>query len=375
MPAERPRRTTYSSDHVDDEALKSSTGYRAGMSFVALDPLDVAGRVVQLLEAGRRNSTYKLATVMALVDICVENTAASDGSLMVPVDEIAHRVIGYYWNQVRPFHRHGRLAQVVRGRSIPDRIADARDILLHDGLRTAEAAREACHPVYQRLLRSVRLTVAQQPLTHLQTVRHSRTRDEFLFDASGFHKKMTVDDLDRIAVIVLRPGVPDGLRRTSTLLRTFIRSLWAHDVIDLNRAELDAEDIDGFLFGTDRTALRALVDPLRDLQSDRCFYCDNRLPAEVHIDHVVPWSLIPIDGVANLVAADARCNLDKSASIPVREHVTRALERESLSDVSALTRIPVLHERTASAAQGVYAALPAGSMLWRSSGTYQPYSP
>ncbi|NLE82129.1 MAG: HNH endonuclease, partial [Rhodococcus sp.] len=51
------------------------------MSFAALDPLDVAGRVVQLLEAGRRNSTYKLATVMALVDICVENTAAPDGSL------------------------------------------------------------------------------------------------------------------------------------------------------------------------------------------------------------------------------------------------------------------------------------------------------
>ncbi|WP_068156351.1 HNH endonuclease domain-containing protein [Rhodococcus phenolicus] len=345
------------------------------MSFVALDPLDVAGRVVQLLEAGRRNSTYKLATVMALVDICVENATAPDGSLMVPIDEIAHRVIGYYWNQVRSFHLHGRLAQVVRGRSIPDRIADARDVLLRDGLRTAEAAREACHPVYQRLVRSVRLTMAQQPLTHLQSVPHSQIRDEFLFDAAGFHKKMTVSDLDRIAVIVLRPGVPDGLRRTSTLLRTFVRSLWAHDVIDLNRAELDAEDIDGFLFGADHTALRALVDPLRDLQSGRCFYCDDRLTAEVHIDHVVPWSMIPIDGVANLVAADTRCNLDKSASIPIREHVTRALERESLSDVSALTRIPVLHKRTVSAAQGVYAALPAGSILWRSSGTYQPYSP
>ncbi|MFD6677665.1 HNH endonuclease domain-containing protein [Rhodococcus zopfii] len=344
------------------------------MSFVELDPLDIAGRVVQLLEVGRRNSTYKLATMMALVDICVENAAAPDGSLMVPVDEIAHRVIGYYWNQVRSFHRHGRLVQVVRGRSIPDRIADARDVLLCDGLRTAEAAREACHPAYERLVRSVRLTLGQQPLTHLQTVPHSCTRDEFLFDASGFHKKMTVGDLERIAVIVLRPGVPDGLRRTSTLLRTFVRSLWASDVIDLNRAELDAEDIDGFLFGADRTALRALVDPLRDLQSGRCFYCDERLPAEVHIDHVVPWSMIPIDGVANLVAADARCNLDKSASIPVREHVTRALDRESLSDVSALTRIPVLHKRTVSAARGVYAALPVGSMLWRSSGTYQRHS-
>ncbi len=145
-----------------------------------------------------------------------------------------------------------------------------------------------------------------------------------MYDAAGFHKKMTMSDVDRIAVIVLRPGVPEGLRRTSVLLRTFVRSVWAHDVIDLNRAELDAEDIDGFLFGTDRTALRALVDPLRDLQSGRCFYCDGRLQSDVHIDHVVPWSMIPIDGVANLVATDARCNLDKSASIPVQDHVTRA---------------------------------------------------
>ncbi len=345
------------------------------MSFAALDPLDVAGRVVQLLEAGRRNSTYKLATVMALVDICVENTAAPDGSLTVPIDEIAHRIIGYYWNQVRSFHRHGRLVQVRRGRSIPDRIAEVRGILISDGLRTAEAARESAHPVYRRLVRSVRLTIAQQPLTHLQTVPHSATRDEFLYNAAGFYKKMTMSDVDRIAVIVLRPGVPEGLRRTSVLLRTFVRSVWAHDVIDLNRAELDAEDIDGFLFGTDRSALRALVDPLRDLQSGRCFYCDGRLQSEVHIDHVVPWSMIPIDGVANLVATDARCNLDKSASVPVQDHVTRALERQFLADVSSLTRIPVLHKRTASAAHGVYAALPAGSLLWRSSGTYQPHSP
>ncbi|WP_306454274.1 hypothetical protein [Rhodococcus sp. ACS1] len=61
-----------------------------------LDPVDVASRVVQLLESGRRESTYKLATLLALVDICVENTTAPDGSLTVPVNEITHRVVAYY---------------------------------------------------------------------------------------------------------------------------------------------------------------------------------------------------------------------------------------------------------------------------------------
>ena len=342
-----------------------------------LDPVDVAGRVVQLLESGRRESTYKLATLLALVDICVENTAASDGSLTVPVNEITHRIVAYYWPQVRVFNHRGRLSQNKSGRSIPDRIADVRVQLAAENLSTAEAAREAEHPDYVRLIRSLRPTVAQQPLTHLQTVPHVRdhdTRDDFLFDASGFHKKMTVGDVDRIGTITLRPGIPEGLRRTSALLRGFIRTAWTHDVVAFNRAELDAEDLDGFLFGTDRTALRSLVEPLRDLQDDLCFYCGGRMAGDVHIDHVVAWSMIPIDGVANLVAADSRCNLDKSASIPVRAHVDRALERPHLTEIARITRLPLLYRRTSSAADGVFASLPVGALLWRGVRDYEPHT-
>ncbi|QYB05658.1 HNH endonuclease [Rhodococcus sp. USK10] len=342
----------------------------------SLDPVDVAGRVVQLLESGRRESTYKLATLLALVDICVENRAAPDGSLMVPINEITHRIVAYYWPQVRVFNDHGRLSQNKSGRSVPDRIAEVRIQLATAGVRTAEAAREAEHPAYVRLIRSLRLTVAQQPLTHLQTVPHVRnggTRDDFLFDASRFHKKMTVDQVDRIGTITLRPGIPEGLRRTSALLRAFIRSAWTQDVVTFNRAELDAEDLDGFLFGTDRTALRSLVEPLRDLQDDLCFYCGRRMASDVHIDHVMAWSVIPIDGVANLVAADSRCNLDKSASIPVRVHVDRALERSDLSEVARTTRVPLLHRRTSSAADGVFGSLPSGSLLWRGVRDYESH--
>ncbi len=46
-----------------------------------LDAVDLAARVVQLVETGRRESTYKLATLMALIDICVEHSPAPDGTL------------------------------------------------------------------------------------------------------------------------------------------------------------------------------------------------------------------------------------------------------------------------------------------------------
>lgn len=38
-----------------------------------LDPLLVGQRVVAILETGQRDATYKLATLMALVDHCIEN--------------------------------------------------------------------------------------------------------------------------------------------------------------------------------------------------------------------------------------------------------------------------------------------------------------
>jgi len=215
--------------------------------------------------------------------------------------------------------------------------------------------------------------VAQQPLTHLRTVPHSRIRDDSLFDASGFHKRMTLGDVDRIAVIVPHPGVPEELRRSATLLRTFVRSLWAHDVIGFNRAELDAEDLDGFLFGAGRTALRALVDLLRDLQKDQCFCCNRRMDIDAHIDHVMPWSIIPIDGVANLVATDVRCTRQVGERTGTGARVTSSRTGLPAGHPVYDANTSVDQENRVRRAR-VYAALPVGSMLWCETGRYETFS-
>jgi len=68
------------------------------------DPLLLGQRVVAILETGLRTATYKLATLMALIDHCVEHLPdnASD-TLAVPIPGLAHRVLETYWRQVRPF--------------------------------------------------------------------------------------------------------------------------------------------------------------------------------------------------------------------------------------------------------------------------------
>lgn len=84
------------------------------MAEPAIDPLLLGQRVVAILETGLRTATYKLATLMALIDQCIEHLPDSpDDVLAVPVGDLAHRVLELYWPQVRPFH--GQLLQQIHG--------------------------------------------------------------------------------------------------------------------------------------------------------------------------------------------------------------------------------------------------------------------
>jgi hypothetical protein len=46
------------------------------------DPLLLGQRVVAILEAGVRVATYKLATLMALIDQCIENLPEDPGDTL-----------------------------------------------------------------------------------------------------------------------------------------------------------------------------------------------------------------------------------------------------------------------------------------------------
>ena len=86
------------------------------------------------------------------------------------------------------------------------------------------------------------------------------------------------------------------------------------DVRRMNKF-LDAEvpDVAGHLFGRERTALAAVREPFREAFGPHCFYCGTQLPVNNPVDHVLPWSLVGIHGLANLVLACARCNCEGGA--------------------------------------------------------------
>jgi 5-methylcytosine-specific restriction endonuclease McrA len=84
--------------------------------------------------------------------------------------------------------------------------------------------------------------------------------------------------------------------------------------------------IEEFLFGADRVSLGPVANQLLELQEGRCFYCRKDVGHDRHVDHFIPWSRHPDNGLENLVLADGRCNLQKHAYLAGLDHLQPWLE-------------------------------------------------
>jgi hypothetical protein len=198
------------------------------------DPLLLGQRVVAILETGLRTATYKLATLMALIEHSIENLPErTHHALIVPIADLAHRVLSQYWPQMRPFD--GReLRQSTRPRARILNVANVlRDASRHAG--SVETASLRAPPVYAQTIEEVTMCLAQQPLHRLQKLPGSPISDPFLYDDSFLH-----DQASRSALrlhghaIVSNGGVANGLARLAGLLKPALEIMWIEDVRRMN---------------------------------------------------------------------------------------------------------------------------------------------
>ncbi|MCH9666635.1 MAG: HNH endonuclease [Actinomycetia bacterium] len=340
------------------------------MDVDADDPLLLGQRVVAILETGLRTATYKLATLMALINHCIENLPEEPADVLsVPIPGLAHRVLEIYWQQVQPFHGQ-QLRQSTQPRA---RILAATRALRNEAVAggngvSVDIARLRAPATYRNTIDEIALCLAQQPLHRLQKLPGSATSDPFLYDDSFLHDHVSRSTLRAHGdAIELKPGVAHGLARLAGLLKPALEIMWTDDVRRLNKF-LDAKvpDVAGHLFGRERKALAAVRAPFKDAFGPHCFYCRRHLPSNNPVDHVLPWSLVGIDGLANLVLACARCNGDKSGLLPAMSIVDRVLERDQdvLEQIATNIQWPTQHDRVVAAARGIYRGQPAGVPTW-----------
>ena len=330
----------------------------------AIDPLLLGQRVVAILETGQRVATYKLASLMALIDHCLENLPEQPSDpLAVPIGALAHRVLDLYWRQVRPFEGHELRQSSGEKERIP---RAARALRSASGATSLTAAMMSAPTVYESSVEETGLCLAQQPLYRLQ--RLPGAHDPFLYDDSFLHSNVSRRTMRAHGnAIVLNPGVATGLARLAGLLKPALEIMWVDDVRRMNKfLTAEVPDIAGHLFGRDRTALAAVRGPFKEAFGPRCFYCESGLPADNPIDHVLPWSLVGIDGLANLVLSCARCNTDKRHALPAVDLVDRVLGRDQvvLEEIATEIRWPTEYRRVEAAANGIYRAQPPGVAMW-----------
>ena len=335
------------------------------------DPLLLGQRVVAILETGQRDATYKLATLMALIEHCIENLPdRSDDTIEVLLPDLAHRVLSIYWQQVRPFEGHDLVQRRTGAKS---RIIDAtKELRAAGGIGNRGLSLDVAvmrNPqAYQKAIDKIVMALAKQPLPRLQKLPGSAVSDPFLYDDSFLGENVSRSSLRAHGdAIVLKPGVAHGLARLAGLLKPALEIMWIEDVRRMNKF-LDAEvpDVAGHLFGRERTALSAVREPFKEAFGPHCFYCETHLPDNNPIDHVLPWSLVGIDGLSNLVLACARCNGDKSGALPAVKIVERVLDRDRdvLEQIASELLWPTQRERVVAAARGIYRGQPAGVPTW-----------
>jgi hypothetical protein len=270
---------------------------------------------------------------------------------------------------VRPFDGH-ELRQTSRSRA---RILIATNHLresagIGPGGLSVDVARVRAPAVYRQAIDEITLCLAQQPLHRLQRLPGSSASDPFLYDDSFLHDHVSRSTLrGHDDSIELKPGVAHGLARLAGLLKPALEIMWVEDVRRMNKF-LDAEvpDVAGHLFGRERAVLTAVRVPFKEAFGPHCFYCGTHLSADNPVDHVLPWSLAGIDGLANLVLACARCNGDKSGALPAVAIVDRVLERDRdvLEDLAVTLQWPTQHDRVVAAARGIYRGQPVGVPTW-----------
>jgi 5-methylcytosine-specific restriction endonuclease McrA len=290
----------------------------------------------------------------------------SGDALPIKLDRVAEKFVEYYWRQVRPYrgeilHQNaGRQAGILR------RLIGAQN---RYGSQLSELRSQ--RTAYESTVRGVAQVVRQMPLWKLQTVAGSTL--PFLYDAP---------EVDR--AIVLKPGIAYCFRAFHGFIRRLLRAEWLGYVRG-HRANLpiigETNDLDAFLFETERESLEYVRPMLKDLQRGQCFYCHSQIHGSGDVDHFIPWGRYPVDLGHNFVLAHSNCNGAKSDHLAGLGHLENWVARNDnyrheLEKGFGDRRVAFDEVTSMRVVRWAYATIErTGGQLWVSADLFEPLDP
>jgi hypothetical protein len=332
-------------------------------------------KLLNILDDGTFTATYKYAVLLGLIELCRERcTPEGTAPSVLTTRQLAEKIVEIYWPQASPFigaKKTTILLQNAGGQAeILTAIIKFRERHAPDPSAPLSRARQGTGEPFDRLVRLVEWKLVEMPLPRLQVL--GNNADRFIYeigwDSSVQAAHLRNPSFDNQIRLIGSSG--DYLIRLEGLLRPLIQRKWARKVAKLNREALEDSRLEEFLFGAQRIPLDPVRQPLRDLQNNRCFYCDTPIRARAAVDHFLPWVRHPDNGIENLVVTDERCNGDKSDFIPSAKHLSKwkqerfdshLVELAQISTDMAWERHPDL---TLNVARSIYLRLPSGAKLW-----------
>ena len=344
--------------------------------------IELAERILALLDQGSFTATYKYAVLLGLLDLSLEQTAR-DGQApaVLTTRQLAAKVTELYWPHSVPYRGEHVLKQNAGRRDSQAEILTAirrfRERHMPDPFAPLSRARYGAPMGFEKLIREVEWILIHMPLPRLQVVgdaidpclyqiawgldiRRERVSAYQRGDQSAFDNR-----------IRFQSDVSEHLVRLNGLLRPLIQQQWTKMVAQLN--QLEENRLEAFLFGVERIPLEPVRAALQELQGNTCFYCGRGIghapESRPQVDHFIPWARYPNNGVENLVVAHERCNTDKRDFLAAASHVCRWQERmarqaTALEGIAARAQWAHHPRETDNVARALYFHLPAGARLW-----------
>ena len=275
-----------------------------------------------IIENMHNANTYKLAWGRSILEIAVNDEyQVVDDDAIVKFDQIAQKMLKYYWNQTHFFHlQQGPVSQKPVILQFVDEAIMKYESISGSSFPVwfnyAEEALRKDVRFYQRLIKKISNVLPQNV--------------SFRFLKNGAHSTdlYAISKRDGSNVVVFSLFNMHTLHEYGILLTKVLNYKWAQLLETFNRSPRVAHKVSGSqeqrIRRSNLAKYKALLMKLHEEGQVTDFYTGDILaPNDVTIDHVIPWSFMYSDDIWNMVFTSKSQNSKKSNLIPTADAIDR----------------------------------------------------